>query len=671
MLITTDYSDLTPDVTQTYDNFGRPLQVSNTVSTTTYAYDPNTLVLDTETISHDLDTDGTPDIARVLDRSQDGLLRPDGWQLKDGANVDHEVSYGYDNAGRLKYVDPSYPLPQAPAFTYSYETDTYDLVENVTGPTHTVTNTWEATRNVLGSKENEAGATDISTFTYGVNEIGQRTSLTTVGTGFDGSSFASATATGPAYGWSYNSRGELVEASDTGTADNDRAYQYDGIGNREKTVDGLFTDLSTAPVNYVANSLNQYTSVPSVASAPSYDDDGNATAYPVPAAPTGNSTLVWDAENRLKSITVGSTTTTYRYDSQSRRISKKVGSGTSTVYFYDGWNPIAEYSGTTLVKGYLWGMDLMSGSMQGAGGVGGFLAVNDGSATYYPTYDGNGNVSEYLDSTGAVVAHYEYDPFGNTTVSTGTKAADFSHRFSTKPLDAETGLYYYGYRYYDPATGRWPSRDPIEEAGGVNIYAFVFNNSYFWYDYLGREPRDQREETRRQRNQANDEGHVNNQLTDRNSVSNKDVNKGIDHASRMGNGKGDALAAAEYAEDAARRGADNSSMESARSSCELLLANSKCKGAECPNSCEITFRRRFNPGGTPLGNEFVNSSPRPCKSCGQADDPSDGHSMSSAGGPGLGRYKIKVKGIGIIPPIYEDETSSFNISITCIDVVIE
>ena len=58
-------------------------------------------------------------------------------------------------------------------------------------------------------------------------------------------------------------------------------------------------------------------------------------------------------------------------------------------------------------------------------------------------------MSEYLNGSGAIQAHYEYDAFGNSTMATGTKAADFQHRFSTKPLDDESGMYYYGYRYYD------------------------------------------------------------------------------------------------------------------------------------------------------------------------------------------------------------------------------
>jgi hypothetical protein len=47
----------------------------------------------------------------------------------------------------------------------------------------------------------------------------------------------------------------------------------------------------------------------------------------------------------------------------------------------------------------------------------------------------------------------------------------------------------YQYRYYDPVTGRWPSRDPIEEYGGVNLYGCNYNDLISWYDYLGREPK--------------------------------------------------------------------------------------------------------------------------------------------------------------------------------------
>ena len=292
-----------------------------------------------------------------------------------------------------------------------------------------------------------------------------------------GSAFASARS----IAWGYDSLGQVTKA-DSSVSGFDRAYQYDGIGNRKKAANSL--TLPTAD-NYNSNALNQYTAVGTI--IPTYDDDGNATAYPVPTRLTANSTLAWDAENRMKSANVNGVTTTYLYDAGSRRIAQTTGT-TTTVYVYDGWNPVAEYTGTTLKKTYTWGSDI-SGGLQGAGGVGGLLAVTDEAATdtpsYFPTFDGNGNVSEYLYRTGTVAAHYEYDPFGRSTTSTGTLAPTFAHRFSTKPIDYPTGLYYYGYRFYDPVTGRWPSRDPIEEEGGSNQYGFVANNGVGLWDRIG------------------------------------------------------------------------------------------------------------------------------------------------------------------------------------------
>jgi len=58
-------------------------------------------------------------------------------------------------------------------------------------------------------------------------------------------------------------------------------------------------------------------------------------------------------------------------------------------------------------------------------------------------------------------------------------------RFSTKYWDGETELSYYGFRYYSPGMGRWLNRDPIEEAGGVNLYGFVGNDGVNQWDLLG------------------------------------------------------------------------------------------------------------------------------------------------------------------------------------------
>ena len=329
---------------------------------------------------------------------------------------------------------------------------------------------------------------------YTVNSIGQRESVTTDGTAFE---------VKPAWSWLYNPRGELVSANDTTTNDHDFGYIYDTIGNRIHTGDKYsITDgveSVTNSVNYSANSLNQYTVIPQAPTAPEYDFDGNMTSGPLPKYPTVASTLVWDAENRLVQTQVGTTgpVVHYAYDAQFRRIAKTTSTGSgsnavtsATLFVHDGFNCIAEYNAGTntsaaLSKTYLWGIDL-SGSLQGAGGVGGLLSVSYGSASNFPTFDGNGNVSEYLSPASAVFAHFEYDPFGNAVVNTDT-TEQFPYRFSTKPLDSETGFYYYTYRYYDPATGRWLSRDPIGENGGVNLYGFVGNDGIVRIDKNGNE----------------------------------------------------------------------------------------------------------------------------------------------------------------------------------------
>ena len=201
MLETTDYSDSTLDVTQTYDNFGRPVETSNGIAKTTYAYDAATLVLNTETVSYDIDGDSTYELTRIIDRHQDNLLRPTGFDLKDGATVETQASYTYDAARRLGTVTDG-----TDTFTYGYLPESYGLVKTVTGPAHTVTNTWETTRNVLASKENKAGSTVVSDFAYTVNSIGQRSDVSQAGTAF---------AATRSITWGYDALGQVVSADST------------------------------------------------------------------------------------------------------------------------------------------------------------------------------------------------------------------------------------------------------------------------------------------------------------------------------------------------------------------------------------------------------------------------------------------------------------------------
>ncbi len=175
------------------------------------------------------------------------------------------------------------------------------------------------------------------------------------------------------------------------------------------------------------------------------------------------------------------------YDAKSRRV-KKVTPNATTTFFYDGWNLVEERiayaDNTTSTIRYYWGKDL-SGTLQGAGGVGGLLWLTIDGVVYIPCYDNNGNVTRYLNANGGTFARYSYDAFGRLIARAGRRASLFRHRFSTKYFDSETGLYYYGYRFYHPVLMRWLNRDPIEENGGINLYIMSCNGLLQRYDLYG------------------------------------------------------------------------------------------------------------------------------------------------------------------------------------------
>lgn len=252
-----------------------------------------------------------------------------------------------------------------------------------------------------------------------------------------------------------------------------------------------------------------------------YDDDGNLTQ-------DGRWNFTWNAENRLICAETRADVATatgmprmrldMAYDAMGRRIRKVVQSFSSTEqawqtqsdlrFLYEGmsWNLVAELnlkpetSNLELVRSYAWGTDI-SGTMDGAGGVGGLLFVQQLSTTVNnsptsstisaPCYDGNGNISAYVSvQSGTVSSRHDYDAFGrpvwNELEGTGGKQAAVSpFGFSTKYLDGETGLLSYGFRYYSPGLGRWPSRDPIEEQGGINLYGMVGNDPVNFIDIAG------------------------------------------------------------------------------------------------------------------------------------------------------------------------------------------
>jgi RHS repeat-associated protein len=268
----------------------------------------------------------------------------------------------------------------------------------------------------------------------------------------------------------------------------------------EVTENGMIT-------KYQPNDANQYAKIAHGTEViePEYDPEGNLLH-------DATRKYTWDADIHLTAVSTQTgqpgtknpeQRTEFKYDPLHRRIARVKDSGEVTLYVYEGWNVVSEKTtpkapqldteNFKLETRYTWGEDL-SGSLQGAGGIGGLLSStleqsptkNEAQRTTNCFhYDSNGNIILLTDAQANETARYSYDAFGKTLTAIGPAAGQNRYQFSTKPVEEESGLVYYGYRWYDPVTGRWPSRDPIGEIGGINRYGFLANNANVDVDVLG------------------------------------------------------------------------------------------------------------------------------------------------------------------------------------------
>jgi len=322
----------------------------------------------------------------------------------------NEVLYDYDHAGRLDSIDWT-ASGQGSGTTYSYEDS----------------------RNLKIRVKNAYNARLISQYDYEYDELGQRSWMKPGGKAYM-QALNDKLRNAP---WFESAGSEFEMPSEY------RDYKYDNIGNRDTATTGNSEDPGAFTTSYTPDSLNQYDSTAtdtSINTILGYDDDGNLLTNS-----TTGIKYAYDAENRLisvqpQSLITGDTKVEFLYDFMGRRSQKDIYTYQSstwnlesrTLFVYDGWNLIQELDldvsdgiTTTVQKSYVWGLDL-SQSLQGAGGVGGLLAVVDSSSTIgYFCYDGNGNVGQIIDgSDGTILAHYEYDPFGQLVYSSGDMSDD-------------------------------------------------------------------------------------------------------------------------------------------------------------------------------------------------------------------------------------------------------
>jgi RHS repeat-associated protein len=184
---------------------------------------------------------------------------------------------------------------------------------------------------------------------------------------------------------------------------------------------------------------------------------------------------------------------TYTYDALGNRLEQDVWTGptpgTLTVarYAYDGPNAWADLNGSNALQMrrlYLNGVDAV------------FARINSSGTAAWYLPDRLGSIRDITDNnTGAVIDHLNYDGFGNVTSESQQSNGDRFH-WAGGEQDSETGLYHFGWRFYDPKVGRWTSRDPIGfAAGDPNFYRYAGNHptnatdpnglDFRWWDLTG------------------------------------------------------------------------------------------------------------------------------------------------------------------------------------------
>jgi RHS repeat-associated protein len=517
----------TPTVSYTYDpNYLRIATMADGIGTSNYTYNPvppapiTTPVtganqLYTVNFTTPQINNQPPTLAYTTTYGYDQLGRVISTSI-DNANTS---SVGYDALGRV--TSATNPLG---AFGYTYVNQTGRL-DHVTYPNSQRTNYFYYPNSAATPGNDDQrlqqivnlapGGADISTFGYTYNAVGN---IMTWSKQFDAGAALTST-------FGYDAADQLISASvppASGPTPQAYQYQYDLAGNR--TTEQIDTNVTGS----THNNLNQLkTQVPggdmvftgtvgepvtmTVGGNPATVDandnwrghatvtlganaiplvatdvDHNTTNKAINVTVSGGAarTLAYDANGNLTNDGAGKT---YTFDAANRIVSITQASGV-TGFVYDGLGRrVKETLNGALIKQWVWCGDAQPCEERDASnnvtkrfyGMGEQIA----GANYFFTLDHLGSIREMSDSTGAIRARYDYDPYGRVTKLTGDLDADFG--FTGFYRHQASGLCLTLNRAYAADLGRWLTRDLMPETDGTNLYQYCLNNPINAVDVLG------------------------------------------------------------------------------------------------------------------------------------------------------------------------------------------
>jgi RHS repeat-associated protein len=243
--------------------------------------------------------------------------------------------------------------------------------------------------------------------------------------------------------------------------------------------------------DYAYNSPQPY--APSHIGERSYQHDANGNQLGWEHDSNGTRfQMRWDEENRLKSVDDNGQTTRFLYDADGTRTNKEGPHG-ETLYIN------AHYTvrnGSQATK-HVWvdserlASKLGQPAVDSDGGSGGTIEHK----RYFFHPDPMGSTHFVTDDDGELYQHLLYFPFGELWVDERAESERTPYLYSGKELDDETGLAYFGHRYYAPRQGQWVSADPIlenllepETLAGPDLSANAFRTSGSIYAHVGNDP---------------------------------------------------------------------------------------------------------------------------------------------------------------------------------------
>ncbi|MBR3944470.1 MAG: RHS repeat protein [Akkermansia sp.] len=403
-------------------------------------------------------------VTHLITEQRDNFGRSTGFVYSKNGTVQHTVTTGYGSDGRISSAGFTHggTIKQ---FNYEYFSDT-NLLHKLTKPNNmTLTQSYEAQRDLLTGMAYHRGSTLVAQREYTYDVLERPTARTTSRQGnVVNDSFI------------HNSRSELASAQVNGET---YGYDYDNIGNRRMAME------AGDHTFYEANELNQYTDITGSENetdfsfTPEFDADGNQTSI---KTETGIWTAVYNAENRPICFTNEATGTvvTCAYDSIGRRSVKQVTvNGTVTLhqrYLYRGYLQIAACDLTRNSHPCLWLITWDPTQPEATRP----LAIQINGTWYTYGWDLTKNVCEIYSNNGYISTTYTYAPYGDVT-ALGSISQPI--QWSSEYFDAELKIYYYNYRYYLPLTASWNQRDFVAEDDEYNIYKYAPSMDSF--DYLG------------------------------------------------------------------------------------------------------------------------------------------------------------------------------------------